>query len=185
MANIEGKFKDCPVIVYDGNNNYITKTVIESHNNRALSIEVSDKLDEVELGARLNLLVLHSGGASEFSGVAKCMFNGLREITLSDEKKRQARVSVRHKLDAPAVITKITTGAEQKQLNDPIHVTIENISSSGMLVKTPLVNFAINAILELNTSINGKDIILMGRLVRKQVYGDNTIGVGCKLVFLK
>lgn len=183
MVNIKNKLQGCPVIIFDDANNIVTKTVVESHSKNTTTIEVSDKLDMIELGTRVHLLVIHSGGASEFDGVASCSYNGLREINIYAEKRREARASIRHRLNAPAVVTRVIAGTVQDMNSSPLQVTIENISSSGMLLNAPYLDIELNQSVEANTNINGRDVVLFGKVVRKQLKNNGNLGLGCKFVF--
>lgn len=187
MANNIGvrNLKNCTALIFDNDNNYKVEATIIEHDKNEMSIAISEKLDNVKRGTRLNLLIIHSGDVIEFRGTLIGMRNGMSEITLFNERNRKARAAVRHKINASAVINNLIAETGQKPFDPPLKVMIENISATGALVKSPPGHFGINSILELSVNIHGKDVVLYGAVVREQENADNTVSYGCKLVFLK
>jgi hypothetical protein len=174
-----------PAVIYDSHNRYLIKAIITEHHKREMSIYVSELLEDVPIGERVHLLVVHSGGASEFGGIVRGTnrSEGTREISLFNEQRRTGRATLRYELKSPGIVvshTPLATGRPEELF---IRVVITNMSSAGMLVKAPPLHFAKGGILEINTEINGKEVRLAGRIVRENPAADGTIDYGCKFEF--
>ena len=200
MANLASNFTDALIFIYDSNNNLITKTFVTGHNRGEMYIEISEGLERVKPKTRLNLLILHSSGASELSGFLKSVRQGIFEISIFRERQRDLRTSVRHRLNASAVISdmiietvlydddEIALNTEamtikETLLGGPIAITIEDLSSTGMLIKSRHIRFDMAAILKIEFVLHGKDVILYGAVVREQVHKNDVYRYGCKLYF--
>jgi len=183
MANIPGQYAGSLVMIFDSNNNFISQTIVAEHNKRDMYIVVKAGLENIKTGSRLNLLIIHSQGASEFGGILKIARKGSNEISLFGEHQRGARAAMRHTLNVPALIRVIIVDTKQEMLYEAQQVIIENISTTGIMVKSPLMLFPIGAILRVESNINGKDAILYGQIIREQLNSDNTYSYGCKLIF--
>ena len=186
-------FIDCPVVIYDDDNAYITKAIIASYDRREKSIEIYEneileELENIKQGAHLDILIIHAGGAVEFSGrMSKIRKNaGLREIMLFNERQREARNSIRHKLNAPALLHSLTAASGEKTPFDPpLQVLLENISTTGALIKAPPTNFELNSILEIHVTIQEKDVLFQGLVTRVHEDPDYGVDLGCKFVFVE
>ena len=185
MPNIAGHFEDSLVVFYDNNNNYITKTIINDHDRHGNYIEISEGLENIEVGTRLNMLIIHPDGASEFGGVLKTARSGSYEVTLFNERWREARDSLRHTMNSPAAVKSLVVDSKQKVLQAPLLITIVNISTTGVLIHSNDTRFMLGCVLQIEFSIHGKSSMIYGRVVREQVYEDDSFGFGCQLIFLR
>jgi len=184
MTSITGSFKDAIAVIHDSNNNFIAKTTITAHDKKTMIIEIDDKMENVKTGTRLNLLIIHSSGASDFSGTLRKSGFGTCEISLFGERERKGRSAVRHTLNIPATIKDLMIKDKQESFREPLQVTIENLSTTGTLVRSPLGGFEKGYILQIEFNINGKDAIIYGEVIREQKNKNMTFSYGCKLIFL-
>jgi len=185
MAYLAGNFAGAVVFIYDSKNNLVTKTLITDYNRDEMYIEVSSGLEDVRLRSRLHLLILHSGGATELSGFLKSVRQGIYEISIFGERQREVRASARRTLNASAVISDMITDSSEKGIVEPLPVTIENMSTSGILVKTQAVRFEKGTMLQVEFKVGGKTAIIFAEVVREQKQGDDVYKYGCKLTFLE
>jgi len=183
MAKTPDLYTDSLVIIYDSANNYITRTSITAHDKREMIIEVSGNLEHIHTGTRLNLLIIHSNGVSEYGGVLQRGQRGTLEITLFGERKRESRHSSRLPLNAPAVIKTLVVNSVEEKLPAAQQVIVENISSTGILIRSPRVRFVAGSVLQIEFTMNEVDAILYGRVIREQRNKDNSFNYGCQLVF--
>ena len=185
MPYTMGNFTDSLVVIYDSENNYITKTVITAHNKLGMLIEVAEGLANVRLGTRLNLMIIHADGVSEFGGILKSWHSDIFEIGLFNERSRRKRSATRHTPNISAVIHSMIVGTTQEMLRSPMNVTIENMSTTGVLIRSPLAQLPVGAILQIELKISGRSVVLHGKVLREQENDDTSFGYGCKLMFLK
>ena len=183
MANLARNFTDAIVFIYDTDNNLITKTVITAHNRGEMYIEVAKGLENIKPKTRLQLMIIHSGGASELNGSLKSIRQGIFEISIYGERQRDVRTSIRHTINASAVISDLVTDSDSEPLQEPIQVMIENLSNTGMLIQSPDERFETGTLLQIEFNINGKNVMLYGEVVRLQTQLNDETKYGCKLYF--
>jgi len=188
MAVGAGRFLGSPIFIYDENNNLITSTTVTGHSRGEMYIEVSEGLGNVKPKKdRLQLLILHPGGASELSGFVSLVRQGVYEIAIFGERAREARVSKRYNINASAVISDMATESDPDALIAPLPVTVENISATGVLIKSKDTRIEIGALVQVEFEMSGKEITLYGEIVREEVVGSNVYEYeykyGCQLHF--
>jgi len=181
MKNLN--FTDCPVIIHDSDNNYMMEAIIINHNTKETKVEISEDLEKSVQGASLNVLIINPYGAFEYSGTLRRLRDRLNEIELFNEKKRKARVAVRHKLNTPAIIKSVITESGHKLETPYQEIIVENISATGALIKSHSGHIELNSTLEILVNVHGKDVVFYGAVVREQKNADNTVGHGCKFVY--
>lgn len=183
MANSLGDYKDSMVLIYDDKDNLITKTTVTAHDKKTMVIEISGGLDTVKTGTHVNLLIIHADGAGEFSGIMRKPRFGVCEVALFGERQRKGRATARHLMNIPAVINNLTINNQQTALREPAQIVIENLSTTGILIKSSSFRFEAGHILQIEFNLNGKDVIINGKILREQINPDNTLGYGCRLIF--
>ena len=183
MAENAERFSDALVFVYSRNDVLIAKTAVLGFNRGKLFIKDTEGLKGVKLGTGLHLLILHASGASEMSGTLRKTHEGVCIISIHDERSRDVRTSVRHTINTSAVISDMVIGDEAETLEAPIPVMIENMSTSGVLLKSQDARLEIGALLQVEFNANGRTGILYGEVVREQKPTDKDYRYGCQLHF--
>ena len=184
MANLANNFMDAPIFIYDKNNNLITKTVVTGYNRDEMYIEVAKGLENIKPKTRFQLLIIHSGGASELNGSLKSVRQGIFEISIYGERQRDVRASVRRTINASAVVSDMAKDYRSERLHEPIEILIENLSTTGLLISTKANRFEIGTFMQIDFKLHGKDVVLFCEAVREQVLAGDVFKFGCKLVFL-
>jgi len=184
MAVTSKSFAGSLVFIYDKDNTLITKTSIASHNRVENYIEVARGLENVKLKSPLQLMIIHSGGTSEVSGTLKGFRQGLYEISIYNERKKDDRSKLRRTLNVDAIISEMFIDSVSKKPEEPIQIIIENLSTTGLLLRTATRRFDIGTFLQIEMKLFGKDVILFAEIVRQEVKEDQQ-KYGCKLCFLE
>ena len=191
MAGSAANFKNYPVFIHDEDGNYIAKAIISAYFKPEMRIVISrgpedpENFDDIKIGARVNILIIHPDSTYEFSGVTRSNNGTSCEITLFRERERTGRASPRHTLNIPAFVGRMIVDSSQEQFSEPVTVIIENISATGVLVRSPLMRFKKGTALEFEVNINGKDVLLDARVVREQTNDDGSDSYGCQFIFRK
>ena len=183
MANHVSHFVDSLVFIYDSDNKFITKTTVTGYGKEEMYIEVAEGLENIKPGTRLQLLIIHSTGASEMNGTLKSVRQGIFEISIYGERQRDVRTSVRRKLNASAVISDMVSNSEGEAIGTPLPVIIENMSTTGMLISLRDVRLEAGALLQIEFNLGGKIGILYGEVVRVEPDRDGSYRYGCQLYF--
>ena len=183
MANTAEDFENALVFVYSKYGDLITKTSVSAYDPDEKYIDVAEGLDSIEPKTRLQLLVVHRNGANEFSGIFETGIPGGFRVLIYDEHQRDVRVSVRRTINATAVISDMVTESETGTFDEPLPVMIENMSTTGVLVKSGRTRMDIGALLQIELRVDERTGILYGEVLREQRLADGTFGYGCKLYF--
>ena len=185
MAGYTGSLTDSSVIIYNSDFIFLEKAVITDHNRETMSIEVSVELPQIKSGTSLALLIVHAGGASEFSGIARTLNRGSREISLFNERQRAGRAATRYELNTPAIIKAMSTDTDWVAIQPPMQIKMVNISSTGAFFLSKNLGFAVNTLLDIEVTISGVESEFLGSIVRMQENMDDTTGYGCQFIFLE
>ena len=184
MAYLGRSFIDSLIYIYDNENKFITKTIVTGHNRDEMYIEVPKGLEDIKPKSRLQLLIIHPEGASELNGSLKSVRQGIYEISIYGEQQRDVRASTRRTLNASAVISDMVTDNDSENLPAPIQITVEDLSTTGILIDTNDRRFELGTFFEIVLELNGKRAILFSEAVREQKSSDDTYKYGCKLYFV-
>ena len=183
MAKSEVDFVNSLVFIYDKNNNLVTKTTVTGHNRDEKYIEVSEGLDKIEPKTRLQLLIIHPHEASEYNGIFVDSRNGKYRILVYDRRKRDVRVSVRRTVNVSAIISDMVLESEAETLEAPLPVVIEDMSTTGILIKSRAMRLEMGALLQIELKAEKKTGILYCEIVREQKKADGAYRYGCQLYF--
>ena len=184
MAHSVSHFMDSPVLIYDDHNNLLTKTTVTGYGRTEMYIEVQKGATDIKPKTRLQLLIIHSSGVSELSGLLQSVRQGIYEISIYRERQREGRASNRRTIDAFAVISDMQADPTSTELQTPIPIVIRNISATGVMVRLEDKRLELGTILQIELSIGGKEIILFGEVIREQIIDEIIIQYGCQLHFL-
>ena len=183
MANYTGHFVDSPVFIYDTGNNLIARTKITGYGKDEKYIEVADGLKNVKPGTRLQLIIIHSTGASELGGVLKSVRQGIFEISIYGEKEREVRNTARRVINASAVISDMVCGYETRTPSEPLPVVIVDMSTTGILINSGDSRLDMGTLLQVEFTVSKKTCILYGEIVRERADENGAHEYGCKLYF--
>lgn len=183
MENHASHFVDSPVFIYDIGNNLITRTTVTGCGKDDAYIEVTDGLENTRPGTRLQLIIIHPTGASELSGTLKVVRQGIYEISIYGEHQRDVRSSARRTINASAIISDMVSSFNEKAFGSPIQITIENMSTTGILIYSQEHRLDIGSLLQIEFDVRGKTCILYGEIVREQLQFGSAHRYGCKLYF--
>jgi hypothetical protein len=182
MAKNLLSYENCPTVVYDSDGTLIKRDVIIEYDRRYMTIRIKDSLDDVKNGARINVLIIHSSGVSEFNGTMRGLINNTREISLFNQSHRTGRASARHKINVPAVIKKMMAGAKYMPLPVPLDIVVDNISTTGALIKAPPGYFTVGADVEITITIDDKDTVVYGSVVGEVEDDEGECDFGVKFI---
>ena len=175
---MENNYEGSPVIVYDSNGEYIANATVNEHNTEEMTISISDRLDGIENGTEISVLVINPEDIFEFNATAENLLGSVREISLSERRQRQKRAAPRRKVNTPATIRGAIVGAEYHAFSSPLEVIVDNISATGALIKTPIEYFSVDHVIEIILTLDGMDSFLYGRVVRVVTTDDNCWAFG-------
>ena len=183
MIHAPRQCMDCPIIIFDEQKNLITETIVTGYGKDEMYIEVSEGLENISIGSRLWLLVIHADSVSEFSGKLTSLRQGIYEISVHGQRKRDSRGSPRFSIDIPAVINNLIIDSEVVNLTNPINVTIKNISSTGLMIESKSLPLHKGVSLNIEFKLHDKNTITLCKVVREPKTGSTPNHFGCQLIF--
>ena len=182
MASAMWDFENCSVLVYTEDGGFVAEGMVVEHDRNDMSVVISHPLSDIRQGVRVNLLIIHSGGASEFLGTARKTVGSTREITLFNHRHRTGRTSTRHQVNTPAMVRHLLVNGEMQPLAEPIEVLVVNISTTGALLKCKEGSFSVGMVMEISLKIGDNDTILYGTVVRDNPCADGNCDYGCQFI---
>jgi hypothetical protein len=174
---------DCPIFIYDENNNLITETVVTGYGKNEMYIEVSSGLESTAPGTRLRLVVIHPDSVSEFAGKLTSLRQGIYEISIHGQLKRDARGAQRISFNIPGTISTFLINSEVVKLMNPLNITIKNISATGLMIESKDLPLNEGISLNVEFSLNGKNSIILSKVVRTPEPGSDPNCFGCQILF--
>ena len=176
---------DNPIIIYDRNKNFITETIVTGYGKDELYLEVSEGLEDTPLGTRLMLLVLHPDSVSEFAGRLRSVRQGIYEISIYGQRRREVRTAPRYSFNTPALIKSLVVDRDAVTLEFPIDATIVNLSSTGLLLYSPNLELVEGIQLRIEFVFRSRNTIIQCRVVRKSQEVSGLECYGCQIIFPK
>ena len=183
MIHAPRQCMDCPILIFDDQKNLITETIVIGYGKDEMYIEVSEGLENISIGSRLWLLITHADSVSEFSGKLTSLRQGIYEISIHGQRKRDSRGSPRFPFNIPAVINNFIIDSEVVKLTNPINVTIKNISSTGLMVESKSLPLTKGIMLNIEFKLHDKNTIILCKVVREPTVGSTPDHFGCQLIF--
>jgi hypothetical protein len=174
---------DCPIFIYDESNNLITETVVTGYGKNEMYIEISEGLEEIAPGTRLRLVVIHADNVSEFAGKLTSVRQGIFEISIHGQLTRDARGASRFSFNIPGTISTFLVNQEVVKLMNPIHVTIKNISSTGLMIESKDLPLNEGVSLNVEFQLNGRNSIILSKVVRTPTPESEPNCFGCQILF--
>ena len=178
MNHMENNYDGSPVIIYNSDGEYIANATINEHNIEDMTISISDRLDSAPDGTEISVLIINPDEIFEFFATVESWRDGVREISLYEQRKRAMRASPRRKVNTPASIRGAFVGTEYHAFSTPLAVMVDNISSTGALIKTPIEHFSVGHVIEIILNLDGMDSFLYGEVVRVVKTDDNSWAFG-------
>ena len=176
---------DNPILIYDRDKNFIAETIVTGYGKDELYLEVSEGLEDVPLGTRLMLLVLHPDSVSEFAGRLRIVRQGIYEISIYGQRRREVRTAPRYSFHIPALIKSLVVDRDNVTLDFPIGATIINLSSTGLLLQSPDLELVEGIQLKIEFVLRGRNTIISCKVVRKSEVISDTECYGCQIIFQK
>ena len=93
------------------------------------------------------------------------------------------RASARRTINATAIISDMVSGYNNENGGPPLQITIENMSTTGILIYSRDYRLEIGSLLQIEFDVHGKTCILYAEIVREQVQFSNAHRYGCQLYF--
>lgn len=187
MAN-SVNWKNCRVIIRDIRNDaLLADTLLKSWDKERNTIRIESgemihkNMKNVEGDTRVSVLMMFSGELIEFNGILRDrVVANTREIALSRRRERENRKATRYNIDVDGIVEGMVFYKQRIGLRKPIWVRTENISKTGLLIRTLSRSFEVGDVFTLLLELQGQKIRNTYEIVRKQNSGIWQEEYGCK-----
>lgn len=182
---ISGNYNGCRIFIQDEDGNNVASTTVIEHNKAYMTILVRGILNNVRSDVFVTVLIMSNNGIHEYRGKLRKMLtaSSATEIALfQGQLKKESRISKRYVVNTKAVVKSLIINRNHVPLLNPLDISIENLSSSGVLIRTQPNCFNVNSIIELKLNIGNSPTTLYGKVVRLQAVDTHNTEYGCKLI---
>ena len=171
-----------PILIYDKKRNLIAETIVTGYGKEEMYIEVSEGLENTLPGTLLRLLILHPDSVSEFSGKLTSIRQGIYEISIHGQRKREARNSPRFLVRLDATVRNFVVDSKAVRIRNPIKVKIMNISSTGISLQSKDLHLSKGVMLSVEFTLLGKSTMILCKVIREPSGDDEPHSFGCQII---
>lgn len=181
------KLKGCKVILHDEKSGKtLAETVVLDFDRQRQVITVNTSRYSLADAARLSLLILSERTIVECMGTARRQDSrGQREIALFHVAEKESRGSTRYALQAPARIESVLLANRIIPLDEPLEVTVLDISASGIRIQTDRSELFRGCCFQLRLKIAESDTVVETTVVRVQEGKNGVKSFGCRFIALE
>jgi len=155
------------VFLYDAKTNgLMARSTVIGHNKGDMSVEI-DELLPFRSGTAVTVLILTSPVPRSYQG--RLIVRGSKtSVALHHGKEKEGRKSPRHPVNLPATIVQRVYSQRGDGNPDPIPVSIVNISTTGIRIRTPLETLSAGDIFQIRLMIGNKAQVMTAEAVFAQ-----------------
>jgi len=140
LSVLAGDFTGCSVLIYDTDGNHLISTIVKEHDRGEQQIKINRMPSELKANDDCKVFLLSSPTPCEFSGKLKKV-GGSLSIALFQGQEKENRGATRYAVSTPASIESLIVDGEAHKLQNPVNVTLINISTSGVRFRAPYYSF--------------------------------------------
>lgn len=181
--NFSEDIKGCKVFVHaEENENIVCDSKITEYDRSKITVQLEDSLNEFRENDKVFLLIVKKDAILEFRGtVRKVNSRGSREIALFKGRAKEDRESARYNVNVPAEVEAILIEGRVTTLTPPVDVTITNISTTGISMRTGANIFNVKTRFLIKLNLGESETAFRTCVKRRKAVEDNIYEYGCAL----
>lgn len=161
----------------------ISETTVLDYDRQRRVITVDGRGFQEEEATRVVLLIISRTQMLECAGIARRVSgSGKREIPIYRVQVKESRVSTRFEVRAPAKILSLSMSGRMIPMDEPLEVTVINISTSGILLSTKDTTLQVGSRFQLWMERLGKDTAVNSTVVRELGAQKGERRLGCSFL---
>jgi len=184
MSVLAGDFTGCSALVYNTDGNHLISTNIREHDRADQHIRLNLMPDELSVNDNCKIFVLSSPTPCEFLGKVKKM-GGTLMIAMFQGQEKENRGATRYAVNTPASIEALVIDDKAYNLQNPVKVTLINISTSGVRFRAPYYSFIDEDIFIMNLIISNSTKIVTAKVINSADKLNSTSDYGCSFMEIK
>ena len=183
MASSAGNYVNCPVLVYDEDDNNISRTTIIEYDMNSKRITLEEPQVSLKDGDTCRLLILTEPSPREYQGRLRRDIWG-EHFALFKGQAREGRQAARHKVNLVAFIENMVCDGKAYPLHNPVPIKLINISVGGMRFRAPANTLTNGDRFQTSVVLKGEKKLLIAEVVNHNEDGDNS-EYGCRFLIAK
>lgn len=181
MADNSKNLKNCRILVRDSiTGELIADTTVEGYDPRQNMMTIMAGALSGPAEHRLSLLALAKDGVLEYSGNLRKISNGMAQIALYGERKKENRNFTRYDMKTEGRVEALLIGDTRIDLRKPVPVSVINISANGILFRGDIDAFRRGSKVRVRVGLRDNSFVGEYEIVRSQNRNKQTAEYGCR-----
>lgn len=181
MADNGKNIKNCRILLRDSiSGQLVADTTVESFDGKRNMLTIASGALQGQVKNKLSLLVLARDGVLEYSGNLRKISNGMAEIALYGERKKEDRNFTRYDMKTEGRVEALLIGETRIELRKPVPVSILNISANGILFRGDIDAFRRGSKVRVRVGLKDSSFVGEYEIVRSQNRNKETAEYGCR-----
>lgn len=181
MADNSKNLKNCRILIRDSvTGELIADTTAEGYDPKRNLLTVFAGALNGPAKNRLSLLALAKSGVLEYSGNLRKITNGMAEIALYGERKKENRNFTRYEMKTEGRVEALLIGDTRIELRKPVPISILNISANGILFRGDIDAFRRGSRVRVRVGLKDSSFVGEYEIVRSQNRNKETAEYGCR-----
>ena len=181
MADNSKNLKNCRILIRDSvTGELVADTTVEGYDPKRNMMSVFAGALNGPAKNRLSLLALAKSGVLEYSGNLRKISNGMAEIALYGERKKEDRNFTRYDIQTEGRVEALLIGDTRIDLRKPVPVFILNISANGILFRGDVDAFRRGSKVRVRVGLKNNSFVSEYEIVRSQNRNKETAEYGCR-----
>lgn len=181
MADNGKNLKKCRILLRDSiSGELVADTMVEGYDGKRNVLTIASGALRGPVEHRLSLLVLAKEGVLEYSGNLRKISNGVAEIALFAERKKEDRNFTRYDLRTEGRVEALLIGDTRIDLRKPVPISVLNISANGILFRGDIDAFRRGSKVRVRVGLKDNSFVGEYEIVRSQNRNKETAEYGCR-----
>lgn len=181
MTDKSKDLRKCRILIRDSvTGELIADTTVEGYDAKRNLMTVFAGALSRPAKSRLSLLALAKSGVLEYSGNLRKITNGMAEIALYGERKKENRNFTRYEMKTEGRVEALLIGDTRIELRKPVPVAILNISANGILFRGDIDAFRRGSKVRVRVGLKQSSFVGEYEIVRSQNRNKETAEYGCR-----
>ena len=181
MTDNGKNLKNCRILIRDSvTGELVADTLVEGYDPKRNMMTVFAGALNGPAKNRLSLLALEKNGVLEYSGNLRKIANGMAEIALYGERKKEDRNFTRYDIETEGRVEALLIGDTRVDLRKPVPILILNISANGILFRGDIDAFRRGSKVRVRVGLKNNSFVSEYEIVRSQNRNKETAEYGCR-----
>jgi len=184
MSVLAGDFTGNSVLIYNTDGDHLISSHIREHDRGDHHIRLNLMPEELKANDNCKVFILSSPTPCEFLGRVK-KIGGSMMIAMFQGQEKENRGATRYTVSTPADIEALVIDEKAYSLQNPVKVTLLNISTSGVRFRAPFYSFESDDIFIMTLVISNSKKVVTAKVVNHADKEKVSSDYGCSFMEIK